>query len=105
MNIQDYIYGKKQFTEAEAIKFGNGKEWEKLSVSELAAIGLFQRLLCLPYVKFHEAIEKHFKRPVFTHEFGLNYEGLQKEYFGTIPAPTMEQIIDLIPEEKRILIN
>jgi hypothetical protein len=44
-------------------------------------------------------------RPAWTHKFGLNREGLIKELFHGAPAPTMEEIIILIPEGKRILIK
>jgi hypothetical protein len=59
----------------------------------------------MPFSIFHEAITKALGRPVFTHEFGLNREGLIKELFRGAPAPTLEEIINLIPEEKRIIIN
>lgn len=54
---------------------------------------------------FHEAVEKALGRPVWTHEFGLNWDGLKKELMGEAPAPTMQEIIDLIPEEKRIIVE
>jgi hypothetical protein len=66
---------------------------------------LFQHRLCMPLDMFHGAIEKVLSRPVYTHEFGLNYVGLQQEFLGIKNAPTLEEIIDLIPEEKRIIIQ
>jgi hypothetical protein len=59
----------------------------------------------VPFEVFHEAIEKALGRPVWTHEFGLNMEGLKKEFLGETPPPTMEEIMNLIPEEKRVIIE
>jgi hypothetical protein len=42
-------------------------------------------------------------RPVFTHE--LFSDRIKEEYLRTKDAPTLEEIISLIPEEKRIIIN
>lgn len=58
----------------------------------------------MPFQVFHEAIEKALGRPVFTHEFGLNREGLQKEFLGEIDPPTFEECINLIPKEKRLIV-
>lgn len=64
----------------------------------------FEEVFPVPFDIFHEAIEKTLGRPVFTHEFGLNREGLKKELFGEKESPTLEDVINLIPEEKLILI-
>jgi len=94
----------KQLTEKEAIKFDERKAWEDLPDKELVGFQLFQKKLCMPFSVFHEAIEKVLDRPVYTHEFGLNYDGLVAEYLGKAPKPSLEEIINLIPEEKRIVI-
>ena len=44
-------------------------------------------------------------RPIFRHEFGMNYQGIVLEYLGEKKAPTFEEIIELIPENKRVLIG
>ena len=58
----------------------------------------------MPFDVFHKAVEETLGRPVFTHEFGLNLDGLCKELAGEQKAPTLQQIVELIPEEKRLLI-
>jgi len=93
----------KQLTEKEAIKFAESKAWKDLSDKELVGFQLFQKKLCMPFSIFHEAIEKVLARPVYTHEFGLNYDGLVAEYLGKAPKPNLEDIINLIPKEKRII--
>jgi hypothetical protein len=56
-------------------------------------------LMCV----FHEAVEKSLGRPVFTHEFGLNYDGICDEFLGDKEPPTMNEILNLIPQEKLIV--
>lgn len=91
-------------TREEAITLFESKFWEQMSLEERAKFQLFERKLCMPFDLFHEAVEKTLGRPVFTHEFGLNWEGLQKELLGESPHPTMEEIINLIPKNKRIIV-
>lgn len=92
-------------TKEQAIALYESKFWEPLTYRERATFQLFEELLCMPFGVFHEAMEKTLGRPVFTHEFGLNYEGLKSELIGEKPAPTMDEIIALIPEEKRIILK
>lgn len=88
----------------QAIKLDESKFWKDLSYREIAEFQMTEKLLCMPFTIFHEAMEKTLNRPVFTHEFGVNYEGLKKELFTNSKPPSAEDIINMIPEEKRILI-
>lgn len=72
----------KQLSKDEAIIFYNNNLWEPLSFRQRAEFQIKQDRLCMPFDKFHEAIEKTLGRPVFTHEFGLNREGLENELFN-----------------------
>ena len=94
----------KQVTEEEAIKIYESGIWKDWSDEDLVAFQLFQKRLCVPFNVFHRSIEKVLDRPIFTHEFGLNYNRLVAEYLGKNPKPSFEDIINLIPEEKRIVI-
>ena len=87
-----------------AIALANTKWWEGREAREVAKFQLFTNELCVPFDLFHEAIEKTLGRPVFTHEFGLNFDGLAMELLGEADAPTLEQIINLIPKEKRVVV-
>ncbi len=78
--------------------------WESMSDQKIVTFQLFEKLLCMPFDVFHKAIEKVLKRPIYTHEFGLNIDGIKREVLGTDLPPTIEDIINLIPEEKRIVI-
>lgn len=91
-------------TKEEAIKLSESKFWETMSFEVRAKFQLFEVRLCMPFAVFYEAMEKTLRRPIFTHEFGLNYEGLKKELLGEQPPPTMEDIINMIPEDKRIIV-
>ncbi len=69
----------KQLTEQEAINYYVSKKWEKLSNKEIVDLQLYQELLCVPFSKFHEAMESVLERPIFTHEFAF-IDNLKSEY-------------------------
>ena len=94
-----------QLTREQAIAFYDGGVWKEMSFEEKTKFQMVQDKLCMPFDVFHEAITKYLGRPVYTHEFGLNREGLMKEVFEGAPPPTLEEIINLIPEDKRIILN
>ena len=94
----------RQLTKEEAIAFYDSKVYENWTYRQIAEFQMEQDLLCVPFGVFHEAIEKTLGRPVFTHEFGLNREGLMKELHGEKEAPTFDEIVNLIPKEKRLVI-
>jgi hypothetical protein len=88
-----------------AIKLAESKWWEGLSHREIAGVQLFVTELCCPFDVFHEAVEKSLGRPVFTHEFGLNYDGICSEFLGEKESPTLEQILSLVPNEKLVVFS
>ena len=90
-------------TEEEAITLAESRFWESMQPEDIAMFQLWQPLLCMPFSVFHEAIEKTLKRPVWTHEFAQP-DSLKEEMLGLRPAPSMEDILNLIPAEKRVLI-
>ncbi len=95
-----------KLTKEQAIKLGEAKFWEPMSYRERAGFQLFEELLCMPFGVFHEAVEKSLGRPVWTHEFGsAGLDGLKKEFLGVRPAPTFQEIVELIPADKRIIIT
>ena len=89
-----------------AIALFDSEFWKDLSIEDRAKFQLFEDRLCMPFSVFHDAIEKTLGRSVFTHELGLkNLEKLRKELLGECPEPTLKDIIELIPKEKRILVS
>lgn len=91
-------------TKEQAIELHDSKFWEDMSPDERAQFQLFEDKLCMPFEVFHEAVEKTLGRPVFTHEFGFDRDGLKKELLGARPAPTLVEVMALIPEDKRVIV-
>lgn len=77
---------------------------EPMTHRQRAEFQMAARLLCMPFSVFHEALEKTLGRPVYTHEIGLDWNGLVDELFGKRKPPTLSEIINLVPEDKRILV-
>lgn len=98
--MQPQSIGKKK-----AIELAESQWWKLASPREIAMFQMFTNELCCPFSVFHEALEKALERPVWTHELGLNGAGIRAELLGEQPPPTMDEIINLIPEEKRIIIS
>jgi hypothetical protein len=91
-------------TRDEAVALYESQFWKTTPHEDIAKFQLMADRLCVPFKVFHEALEKALGRPVFTHEFGLNREGMIKELFHGAPAPTWEEIINLLPKDKRIIL-
>ena len=91
-------------TTEEAIALYNTGFWEHLTNEEIAKFQLVEDCLCMPFGVFHAAIEKTLGRPIYKHELALNRDGLIKELLEGGPPPTLQGIIEMIPEEKRIII-
>ena len=68
-------------TKEEAIKMYNSNWWEDKTPEEIVKFQLYEDRLCMPFDKFHEAIEKALGRSVWTHEFA-DHEGLITEFEG-----------------------
>lgn len=60
-------------------RFGNNHWWTSKDKKVLGYYQLMNPILLVPFDKFHEALEFLLDRPVWTHEMGLNYEGLKAE--------------------------
>jgi hypothetical protein len=94
-------------TEEQAKSLFNSSWWKDRTPEDLVSFQLFEDRLCMPFSEFHKAIEKCLGRPVWTHEFAgkVGQDRLQKEFLKETPAPTFEEICNLIPEEKRIVLE
>lgn len=100
----DTKWASKQLTEKEAIDFYASGVWDEWTNEQIVRFQLFQKKLCINFIKFHEAVEKVLGRPVFTHEFACR-DNLVLEYLGEKPTPSLDEIINLIPKDKRIIIG
>jgi hypothetical protein len=90
---------------SKAIALSRTGWWQQRTAREIAKFQLFTQELCLPFGEFHKALEEALGRPVFTHELGYNRDGLIQELMGEKDAPTPREIMDLIPEHKRLLMR
>ena len=97
-------YSRNSIGREKAIELGNSGWWRGLPAKEVAKFQLFTNELAMPFGDFHAALEEALGRPVWTHELALNFDGIAAELLGEKPAPTLEEIIDLIPAEKRIIL-
>lgn len=88
-----------------AIQLYETEWWKERSYREIAEFQLFTAELSCPFDVFQEAVEKSLGRPVFAHEFGLNYGGICKEFLGEKKPPTMNEILHMIPQEKLIVVT
>lgn len=79
-------------TKEEAITMFNREDWKRMTLRERAVFQLNEDKLCMPFEKFHEAVEHALDRSVWTHEFA-NPKQLVAELEGKIPAPDMQGII------------
>lgn len=87
-----------------AIALAATRWWERATDRQIAEFQMTENRLCLPFDCFHEAVEKTLGRPVFTHEFGLNRDGLYAELFEGRETPSFEDILNLIPADKRVIV-
>lgn len=104
--FEDKIFQWEALTSEDAIELGNSEIWREWDADKIFRVQLFQRFICFPMEEVYKAGKKVLGRPIFSHEFmNSNRENLLKEYLGAIDTPTLSQIIELIPESKRIEIN
>ena len=89
-------------TREEAIALAETGWWKTASDQAIVGFQLFEEKLCMDFGDFHAAVERVLGRPVYTHEFGI-FGNLRREFLGDKPAPTLKEIIEMIPEAKRIL--
>jgi hypothetical protein len=92
-------------TPQEAIALYDSKFWETMPYADKAKFQLFEDRLCMPFAIYHEAVEKTLGRPVLTHELGLARERLQKELLGDTSTPSLQQLLELIAADKRIILT
>jgi len=93
-----------QLTKEQAIAVYESGAWEIWTDEEIVKFQLFQERLCMPFTRFHRAIEKVLGRPVWTHEFAF-LDSLIAEYNRERPVPSFEDIINLIPKERFIVMT
>ncbi len=82
--------------------FERRRDAEKMTGAQRAAEMEKRRILEIPVPLAHKRIEELVGRSVLTHEISLNWDGLVEEARSR-KAPSMTDVIGLIPEDKRII--
>lgn len=89
----------------QAIELAKTKWWKEKTAEEIVFFQLFTVELAMDFSDFHEALEKCLGRPVFTHELGVNFDGICDEFLGNKEAPNFKEIIKMIQKQKKIIIG
>lgn len=97
-------YPSKEIGKDVAIALYNSGWWIERPAKEVALFQLSVAELSLPFDEFHRCVEEALGRPVWTHEFATK-DALIAEMLGNKLPPTMEEIVSLIPPDKRILLE
>lgn len=92
-----------KLTKEQAIEIAQSGIWKTWTPEQVVKFQLYQELLCMDFSYFHESVEKVLDRPVWTHEFASS-ERLRAEFEGKKGKPTLEEIINLISEDKQLLV-
>ena len=95
---------KGELTKEQAIAIHDSGVWREWNHEQIVRFQLFQKRLAVPFGRFHEAMEAVLGRSVFTHEFADD-EALILEYLGEKHPPTIQEIIQMIPKDKRFIID
>lgn len=93
-----------KLTKEQAVRMAQSNWWANMPARDIAAFQLHEPLLCVPFDVFHDAVKLALGRGVYTHEFA-DRDALIAELIDDRPRPTLEEILDLIPADKRIVIH
>lgn len=87
-----------------AIELAGSGWWKDKTPEEICNVQLFTSELCMDFGDFHMALEKCLRRPVWTHELGMNYDGLCKEFLKQQDPPTFDEIVGLLDKNKTVVV-
>ena len=97
-------WAEKQLTTEQAIAMADSGVWKEWTAEQVVRFQLFQEKLCMDFSYFQKCMQDVLGRPVWTHEFAFRDE-LVKEYLGVKETPSFDDILNLIPKEKRLVIG
>ncbi len=92
-----------QLTREEALEFAKSDRWKTWTDEQVTMFQLWQDRLCMSFDRFHEAVEHVLGRPVYTHEFAWP-DKLRLEVMHIRKAPSFEEIINLLPKDKLVIV-
>ena len=88
-----------RLSRAAAVALYDSGFWRFLNAEERACLQLKEDRMCMPFSVFHAAVEVCLQRRVHVTEY-LRPGSLLKELAGDGPGPRMEDILELVPQEK-----
>jgi hypothetical protein len=91
-----------QLSKEQAIAIYDSEIWQNWTDDEIVRFQLFQERLAIPFDRFQMAVEAVLGRSVWTHEFA-HATRIKDEYLGKRKMPTFDEIMELIPEKKRMV--
>lgn len=91
-------------TREEAIAMCESEWWLDVSEAHAVRFQLSTDRLCMPWAEFAPMVNRVLGRAVYTHEFA-DPSRLLLEMDEPGFAPTLDQIIEMIPAHKRIVIR
>jgi len=92
-----------QLTREQAIQVAETGCWKNWTDEKIVMFQLYQECLCMDFSRFHEAMEHVLERPIWIHEFAY-WDLLIAEYEEKREHPTFEQIMNLIPKDKKSMV-
>lgn len=90
-------------TQEQALALYDTSFWESLAYVERARFQLSEERLCMPFDVFVEAVERAIGRQVTVGEFVWS-QRLLAELSGEQHPLDVDELLSLLPEEKRILL-
>jgi len=91
-------------TRQEAINLAETKWWLHVSKEDIFYFQANESRCCCPFSVYQESADHVLGRGVYTHEFA-DPTSLLEEAKGENPKRSLQDIIDLIPKEKLIIID
>lgn len=95
---------KTKLTRQQAWDLAATEWWKNATSLAIASFQLNEDRLCCPFGVFHKSVEDVLGRPVWSHEFA-DADALREEMNGICQAQTIDEILDMIPEAKRIIVE
>jgi hypothetical protein len=86
----------------QAIELANSK-WLGVSYYDCALFQLCEERPCMPLDVYQEALSNALGHPVLTHELEFR-ERLKQELVGERDDPTLNELINLLPPDKRYVL-
>ena len=81
-----------------ALALAKTEWWKYATDRQIAEFQLTEKRLCMPFGEFHEALERVLGRGVQTIEMGMDRDGLRWELMDEREAPTVNDILALLPD-------